>query len=88
LQGAFIEAVDSESTSDDEGNHEDLLQDMQDIGLRQSMEVPIADQGDEELDMDEGLESGPDLDPDWEGVDQGHQSDCMSSQEHPKSLIN
>jgi hypothetical protein len=32
-QGPFIEAVDSESSSDDESNHDDLLQDMQDSGL-------------------------------------------------------
>jgi hypothetical protein len=45
-QDAFIEAVDSESSSDDKGNYEDLLQDMQDMqdtGLWQSMEVAVAD---------------------------------------------
>jgi hypothetical protein len=37
------------------------------------MEVPIADQCDEEPDMDEGLEAGLDLNPDWDGADPGHQ---------------
>jgi hypothetical protein len=85
-QGPFIEAVDSESSSDDESNHDDLLQDMQDSGL-QSREVVVADQGDEDLDVDEGLEAGLDLDPEWEGADPRHQGDCTSSQEHPESLI-
>jgi hypothetical protein len=100
---AANDTIDSGSSSDDERNllqggalgneRADPAEDDQDIEEDQNIdddEDVNDDQDDEDVDDDQvegGIRSQAELDLDWGGSGVGHQSDVMSSQEHPSTLI-